>query len=835
MIDDSNKLINESSITYISINQSEIGNSYFEEDSDFAPLRSMLNSILDSFNDIKDLRKNFILNEYEEKTKKIRNNIRLIRKQYFSEKNIKEKNKEVKSGKSGIKTNITQNNPSSNQSNLITNVQSNTGNNTNINQETNNIIKISNNIFSNLNETTFIEENKKDNNIINKPKNINEIYNIILEIVSFLLCYDDIYINYENKSAFFTLKLFLQISTLDFFKNINKQDFLLMIINKICNILCKYNRLQKADESIKKILILDEKEINKLKDVFNYDSKYINTIQKKLRKEINKFENDLPNKIEKINDEKIIDKLMIEEENELKLDFQDDINYKFNKLNQENEILDKIQNNLDETHKMFLKEPIRKELEIFNLLMNKLSKYKTPLIKKKFMEIIVRNKEVFNYINEDILFGKIPKSVIQNYNIYSFNKNLSVFIDKHIITGKMILDLLSIPLHQDFMKIADYLEIYSTEFLNILFESCKINPNPKYTINYYHKILFAFMMNSNLPQKDDYFNRISALITSNINITNFYESLEKIENILLTKEIKDSNIILFDYINNNKNKISFLLEIINEKEKKENKKNKYAIANISSNLELCSILSKKLFENNSLYIILTISIKYWGIKRKLFKYDYIKRKNEFPILDDTTLLYFIYYFLIHKDKIDLLKPKYENEDKKKKKEENTEEKKEGKEEKKEKEKKNEEEKSDKNDKRSPKKDQNKINKKEEIKKDNLSSSLKLLGELFIEFFWFIHELIKLALDEKNKDKIICLSLSSKNYILKDQDYNEKENEIILKLIYSDTLIYQLDKTNANRLKQETTRALYFLLSESNELFAFAEHFPIKVKKMSVKK
>ena len=32
-------------------------------------------------------------------------------------------------------------------------------------------------------------------------------------------------------------------------------------------------------------------------------------------------------------------------------------------------MLEKIQNNLDENHKMFLKEPIKAELEVFNLLM----------------------------------------------------------------------------------------------------------------------------------------------------------------------------------------------------------------------------------------------------------------------------------------------------------------------------------------------------------------------------------------------------------------------------------------------------------------------------------
>ena len=323
MKSDSYKLINESTISYISINQSEIDNSSLEkgEESDLIPYRKIINEILDSYKRIKDLRKNFVLDEYETLTKEIRNNIRRIRKQYFAQKGNTDKNKEIKSIQKGIKTNSTQQQSSSNQSNLNTNLQSNTGNNTHSNQETNiNINEIKSNYNKiKLNESSIYIENKIALNRINEPRNIHEIYNILLEIVSFLLCYDDIYINYENKSAYFTLKLLLQISTLHFLKNIKKQDFLLMIINKICNILCKYNKLITTDDSIKQILKLDEKEIEKLKDPFEYDSKLINNIQKKLNNEIDKL--DFPAKVEKINEEQLLDKLIIDKEKEIKINY----------------------------------------------------------------------------------------------------------------------------------------------------------------------------------------------------------------------------------------------------------------------------------------------------------------------------------------------------------------------------------------------------------------------------------------------------------------------------------------------------------------------------------
>ena len=133
------------------------------------------------------------------------------------------------------------------------------------------------------------------------------------------------------------------------------------------------------------------------------------------------------------------------------------------------------------------------------------------------------------------------------------------------------------------------------------------------------------------------------------------------------------------------------------------------------------------------------------------------------------------------------------------------------------------------------KEQNKniINdKKDENRKNKIPSLLKTLGELFVEFFWFVHEIMKLALREnENNDerKIVCLSLSNKNYNLiednKDNKNNkdDKEAETILRLDFFDNVVCELNKTNINKLKIETTRALYFLLSESKEIFAFAQH------------
>ena len=826
-------LINESLSMISSYGQSKIDISTLDKEdkiSEYSNYNTYLKNISDSFNQIKDLKQNFSIDSYERLTSQIRNNIRKIRKDYYESENAEnQKSKKIKNKDKDINKKQIQNSsnnlqPSSTaQSNLKT--KSNTGNNTNSNsnskQENNDK---ANNIFSGLNDTTLISGNDT-NNIINYYT-IKEIYNITLEISSYLLCYDDIYINYQNKSAYFTLKLFFQFSSLIFIEKIGKLDFLIMMINKICNILCKYNYLQKNDETIKKILDITEKDINKIKNMYKLNSDFIKNIHKVLKKEIKKF--DLPYKLEKIDDENILNNLSIDNtEYKKKLDFnENDIIYKFNRLKQENEILEKIQNNLDENHKMFLKEPIKAELEVFNLLMNNLSKYKTPLIKKKFLDIILRNKEVFNYINEDIFFEKIPQSIIKNYNLYPFNKNLSVFIDKYIEAGKIILDQLSIPLEQDYLHISTDLEKFAKKFLDKLFEKLKVN----YEVNYYHLTLFAYMIVSKLPNKDNYFNRLSVLCDSNSNFTKIYEKLQDTEDILnlfISQENANWNIILFDFKNINNNMISFLLEKkTEEKEVNDKKKNKNKKITLT-NLELCSILSKKIFDMDSLYIILTISLKYWAIQRGIFKYDYIQRKYENPFLDDTILLYLIFYFLIHKGKIDCFDYEYENKNGNKKKE--------NKDENKSIDNNNKiiNEKEELKDTKYEIKEQNnkKIEKKsKENKKEKISITLKTLGELFIEFFWFIHELVKLSLteNETKEEQILHISLSSKKYILKNSEIKDKENDIVLKLIFSDIIIYELDKRGANILKTETTRALYYLLSKNAEgIFAFDKHIPFK--------
>ena len=61
----------QSTVGYISFNESEL------DFSNYSNFRIWTNNILNSFNEIKALRKKFILDEYDKLTKKIRNNIEI--------------------------------------------------------------------------------------------------------------------------------------------------------------------------------------------------------------------------------------------------------------------------------------------------------------------------------------------------------------------------------------------------------------------------------------------------------------------------------------------------------------------------------------------------------------------------------------------------------------------------------------------------------------------------------------------------------------------------------------------------------------------------------------
>ena len=326
-------------------------------------------------------------------------------------------------------------------------------------------------------------------------------------------------------------------------------------------------------------------------------------------------------------------------------------------------------------------------------------------------------------------------------------------------------------------------------------------------------------------KKKVFFNRIGALITTGMEFSNLSyilrKDVEEISNVgSSSNDGKEITMITFDYENIKNNTISFLFE---------EKRNKI------SNLDTCSVLSKKIFNDDPINIVFTIALKYWAIQRKIFKYDFVKRKDSKEMLDDCVLLYLIYYFFMHKGLIepftDFFKEIKKEKDKREDKNED----------------KNEDKKDDIKDENNNK-EKDKID--EEKKKGegidkifkinfnhNENVVLKKLGELFIEFFWFIHELIKLTEEETNKEKTIYISLTEKQYLIGDVQYNEIDNKynqfpekikipILLILKYNnDKNFYKIDKRQAKILKNECIRTLYYLLNkEGGEIFAFQKSY-----------
>ena len=828
----------------ISLNDTNIKiNRYLKKEEELTPILKNIKKIFKE--NIQPLRENFNIDLYEKTAREIRNNIIKLRKKYYDLKKNYLENPNQNQNQNYIQIQNSHNMPSARnsnmelpeQSNSNTNTNTNTNTITNANTEINNIniSTIIRNKKALLDETTMSQQVNRSVQII-EPEGINGIYIIFIEIANFLLCYDDIFINYKNKSAFITLKLFLQMATLHFLKNISKSDFIFCLMNKSCNILCQYSEMQKTDETIRKILSIEKKEINKIKKYFKYDSDLINKISNVIEKlNLNK-------KIEKIN--KDIDSKKLFNDGKIIPEPKDDLQLKIDKLNQEFSILNDIQDSLGNDYKMFLKDSINNELEQFNILINKISTYEAPLIKQKFIDIIFRNKEVFKYLNENILYNHVPKKIINENSLYPFNKNLSIYNDKYLITGKNILNILSIPLsHDNINKTILNLEQFANEFLKILanIENNEnednsenqniINVNSKgeksnsksddknneeekndqkkekrtkkgglFTIceiNYYHLVLFSYMISSKLRDKEE-FNRISVLVSSK-QFEQIYNILGNLENIDLKGNNfgkEKSKFLLFNYENDSKNNISFLLE--QKRDENEDKSKKKKIEPFSQ-IEFCSILAKNLFQDEPIIILLTIALKYWAIQRKIFKSDFtIKQSSKRIVLDDVILLYFIYYFLMHKGIKEQNLIIKQN-------------------------KKNSKEKKD---------DKPKEIKLENNGLDERKVLLKELGELFVEFFWFIHELIKLTennSEKKEKNKLIIIDLSKKSILTEnrtDKDVDESGIPYSMILEFDDgVLCTKLSKKDVYFLKKECTRALYYLLNrEVDELFTFKQYY-----------
>ena len=316
-------------------------------------------------------------------------------------------------------------------------------------------------------------------------------------------------------------------------------------------------------------------------------------------------------------------------------------------------------------------------------------------------------------------------------------------------------------------------------------------------INYYHLVLFSYMISSKLRDKEE-FNRISVLVSSK-QFEQIYNILGNLENIDLKGNNfgkEKSKFLLFNYENDSKNNISFLLE--QKRDENEDKSKKKKIEPFSQ-IEFCSILAKNLFQDEPIIILLTIALKYWAIQRKIFKSDFtIKQSSKRIVLDDVILLYFIYYFLMHKGIKEQNLIIKQN-------------------------KKNSKEKKD---------DKPKEIKLENNGLDERKVLLKELGELFVEFFWFIHELIKLTennSEKKEKNKLIIIDLSKKSILTEnrtDKDVDESGIPYSMILEFDDgVLCTKLSKKDVYFLKKECTRALYYLLNrEVDELFTFKQYY-----------
>ena len=218
------------------------------------------------------------------------------------------------------------------------------------------------------------------------------------------------------------------------------------------------------------------------------------------------------------------------------------------------------------------------------------------------------------------------------------------------------------------------------------------------------------------------------------------------------------------------------------------KKCSFFIENNQNEIQRCEKLGQIIFAN-PLYLTLFIAIKIWAVQQKLF-IDY-ELNDQIRFFDESVLLYFVYYYLINCGKLETYK-NYENKFK----------------------------------------DKVKYYVNDNVQKNNL----KNLGELYVNFFYFMLELINSANELSFRGEKLFISLNSYRFLIKKDEDDELKaiNQFALKshkkigLILQDFLpekknscFMMYDTKQMKKLSKELTRMLYLLLDEDKKKLIFS--------------
>ena len=618
------------------------------------------------------------------------------------------------------------------------------------------------------------------------PEEISQFKISIFRILQFISNNEDVFYSNDNRSIMITLDLLIAITKYKvLFQKIEDKFFKISLFNKI---LCIFKIFPPKDilDSIYEDFILSTiKELNEIeeKECLSYAEIMINKYQA--------FQNEILNCITK---NKNCDKTMSSNHSEMS-------NSSFSKSSFDIIPTQKMQikNSLHDSTKLMefylylssqssILDNIEEEKErplyttISNLNMTYLilfSKIVDELDKPKKFQKYVKELFLNKVLRSKTFINFIQQSLVFDNSQIVF-KNKNIYIERYLDIGNLIIKSLNINHCNDPFQV--YGSIYKNILnkLDVIFDSFKDLESPPIKFNYshsdYHLFFYCLMKNHKI------FQNCFTYLSINIEFENeergrFYFKLLKEQ---LGKYQQISNIRFHD--NKQSQFILFDLDI--------QKKCSFFIENNQNEIQRCEKLGQIIFAN-PLYLTLFIAIKIWAVQQKLF-IDY-ELNDQIRFFDESVLLYFVYYYLINCGKLETYK-NYENKFKDKVK--------------------------------------YYVNDISNIQKNNL----KNLGELYVNFFYFMLELINSANELSFRGEKLFISLNSYRFLIKKDEDNELKaiNQFAIKshrkigLILQDFLpekknscFMMYDTKQMKKLSKELTRMLHILLDEDKKKLIFS--------------
>ena len=651
-----------------------------------------------------------------------------------------------------------------------TNTRAITGiNNSNSNNNTNN--RSGNNIFNRFyNPNNFEEVNKNGEN---EKKYIKLLTYYSIEVLFLILSYGNIFISDSKKTSKITFDFFCE--NIEYFIKLYNKEIVFSIFNKIFFI---YKNFDKK---------VQEYYLKKFKELFKILEGIIDKNDIKQDKIIiyNKYKNKIDSFTSLKNSE---DFILFKSEKNISfvpiINLRDDIKNFFNEpkilintleeLDKESQIIKELNEKHEEIIFKGCCELNKQYLYIFKKIMDKIDKMSAnPNIVIIFFNIIFRSTTFIKYLQKSF--------IINTNNIIPREKE--IFIEKYFKIGKYLYDMYIKPINPELLKKFDQcVENHKTKIYDIIDNFC--NKQENIIRNYdkifseFHSFIYKIMLS------DSEYQRPFSFLVFNL-------KMKKHEFKLLYEEFKNYKIQNL-FMNDENDYFQFQSKVVEDRETIS------SFENDEGYVEICNVLGRILF-SDPININLFIIIKIWAYKYEISN-DF-KKDNENKLFDDSLILYFIYLFLIQIGEIRLFKQYIDV---------------------------------DRNGNLKYKVNLNDLNKSYEknLLYKGQGSKLDKIGKLFIDFLYFILQLIetsKILLEKDNQYLIVSLNSFSftKNNIKEEKIKKSQKKQLELMDIRDmkdSKIFYVYTSFNLKYLNYIVTKTLNNLLVDDNiqNIFSFTK-------------